>query len=42
MKQYIGDKTEEHEVERANKIKRRHTDLTVKQHEDRLRHLEVK
>jgi len=42
MNQYIRDKTEEQEAEGVNKAKPRHTELEVKQHEDRLRHLEVK
>jgi len=42
MNQYIRDKTEEQEAEQANKAKPRHPELEVKQHEDHLRHLEVK
>ncbi len=37
----MRDKTEEHEAEGANKVKPRHAELEVKQHEDHLRHLEV-
>jgi hypothetical protein len=42
MNQYIRDKTEEQEAEETNKAKPRHTELEVKQHEDHVRHLEVK
>jgi hypothetical protein len=41
MNQYIRDKSEEHEVEGAKKAKIRYPELETKQHEDRLRHIEV-
>jgi hypothetical protein len=42
MNQYIRDKSAEQEVEGAKKAKIRYPELETKQHEDRLRHLEVK
>lgn len=41
MNQYLRDKTDEYDVEKINQSKTRHTELDTKQHEDRLRHLEV-
>lgn len=42
MNQYLRDKTDETETHRVEKAKTRHTDLETKQHEDQLRHLEVR
>ncbi len=45
MNQYIRDKNEKggkYETEGINKAKTYHTELETKQHEDRVRHLEVK
>ncbi len=45
MNQYLRDKNEKggkYETEGTNKAKHYHTELETKQHEDRVRHLEVK
>lgn len=42
MNQYLRDRTEGHDTEGTYKTRTRHTELETKQHEDRLRHLEVK
>jgi hypothetical protein len=42
MNQYLREKPDEIETHRTAKAKTRHTDLETKQHEDQLRHLEVR
>ena len=43
MNQHLhNEKTDETETQRIDKAKTRHTDLETKQHEDQLRHLEVR